>query len=214
MTEPTKENIGVAKRLRSELLSGWERIDEILYSEFRQLNKNVNQHEVAYKVTLVDKLYNCNLKMDAEDVAGLITNAKIDDELRTGDPINLVEKIAGLSVRKVGKRRRANLGPVFASKYCHFHEPNRFAIYDRFALRALEELLERRIRGYHQFKSGIDDLRLRMGLPLTYKDIDVYLWIYGQWLDHWIGKTIRWIERAEKSHRELFWKLPPSSSSE
>ena len=209
MKIPTKENIDTAKRLRSEVLSDWERVDKILYGELGQLNENVNQRDVAYKVRLVDKLYNCNLKMDAEYVAELIASANINGDLRTGDPVNLVEKIAGLSVPKAGKRRRANLGLVFASKYCHFHEPNRFAIYDRFAKRALEDLLGKRVQRYRQFKSSIDNLKSKIGLPLSYKDIDEYLWIYGQWLDHQMGETIRWIERARKSHQRELLKLRP-----
>lgn len=214
MKVPTKENIEATKRLRGELLSDWIQTDEILYAKFKQLDKNVNHNEVVFKVRLVNGLYNCGLRFDVDDVTELIIGAKIDDGLRTGDPINLVEKIANLRVPKVGNMRRDNLGPVFASKYCHFHVPDRFAIYDRFAKHALENLLERGIqeRNYRQFKLGIDELRARIGMPLTYKEIDEYLWIYGQWLEHLAGEPIRWIERAQKSHLGLLEKLQPPTT--
>ena len=211
MKIPTKESIDAANRLRNEQLS-WEPIDNLLYSEFKRLRENVNQRDVAYKVTLLNKLYNCGLRADAQDVAKLIVDAKIDERLHKGDPVSLVEEIANLNIQKAGKRKRANLGPVFTSKYCHFHQPDRFAIYDQYARCALEELLERKVpeRKYSPFKSGVDALISKIGLPLTYKDIDGYLWIYGQWLHHQRGETIGWIRNAISLHRELFSKLAPS----
>ena len=141
---PSKENIDVAKQIRNEFLR-WKRIDELIYNEFKRFNKNVNKEDVAYKVKLLKDLYGCKLA-DNSEAAELIINAEIDDELHDGNPVDLVEKIEKLSIPKVGNERRSNIGVVFSSKYCHFHESNRFAIYDQYAKRGLEDLLERKIK--------------------------------------------------------------------
>jgi len=144
MKVPSRGNIDVAKQIRNEFLN-WKRIDELIYDEFKRFNKNVNKEDVAYKVKLLKDLYGCKLE-DNSEAAELIINAEIDDELHDGDPIDLVEKIEKLSIPKVGNERRSNIGVVFSSKYCHFHESNRFAIYDQYAKRGLEDLLERKIK--------------------------------------------------------------------
>lgn len=83
MKIPTRENIEIAKQIRHKL-PAWEHKDELLYREFKRLNKNVDFHEVAYKIALLDGLYGCNLRtaMDEWDAAEFIINTKIDDKLR------------------------------------------------------------------------------------------------------------------------------------
>jgi hypothetical protein len=66
--------------------------------------------------------------------------------------------------------------------------------------------------GYREFKSGIDRLISESGLSITYKQMDEYLWLYGQWLCFKEGKEKRLaneIKNVIKSHRELFMKLSP-----
>jgi len=208
MKKPSRENIDAAKQLRNELLFSWKSIDELLYNEFRRLNKNVNQSDVAYKATLVDSLYGCKLPVNAEEFVNEIIKAEIDNKLSRGDSVTLVEKIASCSVPKFGKMRRNNLGITFASKYCHFHQPDKFAIYDQYAWYALKNISGNiPERNYRLFKQAIDDLKPK--LHLSYKKIDEYLWIYGQWLRHREGKTIIWIRNAESKFNELFLKLAP-----
>lgn len=204
----TTEKINTAKRIRRELMKTWERVDELLYREFRCFNQNIDVIDVAYKVNLLNKLYNCGLPLSPDDTAELIVKAEIDSDLRNGDPIELVERIATLRGQKRRKQKRVNIGVVFASKYCHFHEPDRFAIYDQYARCALEDVLGRKIeeRNYRQMKTGVDEIRNATGF--SYKDIDEYLWVYGQYLAYRAGKKIAIISKHSK-HLEIFSKLIP-----
>jgi len=150
--------------------------------------------------------------MNTKEVAKLIIDAKIDDKLQTEEPTSLVEEISSLEVQKAGNKRRTKIGLVFASKYCHFHQPNRFVIYDRFASYALDNLIGRKSKGYNQFKSGIDKLVSAASLSLTYKEVDQYLWLYGQLLFHMDGKDgspSSEIKDVMIRGKDLFSKLNP-----
>jgi len=189
MKRPTKENIEAARYIRHELMT-LKHSDTLLYNEFRRLDKNVNRLEVEHKVSILDYLYGCKLTRNIlhTNAAGVIVNAEIDDDLRNGNPVELVERIAMLSGPKRGKQRRSNIGKVFASKYCHFHAPDRFPIYDQYARRGLIDLLDREVgeRDYCQMKQGVDELI--SATDFNYKKIDEYLWLYGQLLCHQSGE--------------------------
>lgn len=208
MKIPTRENIEAARYIRHELMN-WKHSDTLLYNEFRRLDKNVNLGEVTHKVLILDHLYNCELtrSISHTTAAEKIVGEEIDDDLRNGNPVELVERIAGLSGRKRGKQRRSNIGTVFASKYCHFHAPDRFPIYDQYARRGLIDLLGREVgeRDYRQMKQGVDELIPATGL--SYKKIDEYLWLYGQLLCHQSGeKKIAIVAAHMKKFLEL---IPP-----
>ncbi len=187
-------------------------MDEVLYREFERLKENINSRDVAYKVVMVDSLHNCRLAMDPWEVAGLIIGAKVDEKFDRVEPATLVGEIANMEIKKVGKRRRLNLGPVFSSKFCHFHRPKRFAIYDKFADKALGDLLERQGKfSYAEFQLSLDKLIREANPPPNYKEIDVYLWLYGQWLDYNGGNRVSSeIKEAISRQRELFSQLYPT----
>lgn len=187
------ENIKVAKELRSEFLT-WDKVDKILISEFESHSRNDDIHIIAYKVELIDKLYNCNLRMDKGLVAKFLKGLNIDEifEKKT-NLISLVKQIANQKLPNYKKR----IGIVFASKYCHFSSPHYFPIYDRYAVKALSYLTKKPQSSYQadytSYKEGIDQLKDSLGLD-SYKDIDIYLWLFGQWL--------LYIERKEKAFKE------------
>jgi hypothetical protein len=219
MKVPNKQNFEAAEELRNYIL-GWKRIDKLLYDVFSTCAKNTDLDEVGYKVQLVDSLYNCQLPMDSRKSAKLIVNATIDEDLKTGDPVVLVERMAALRANLGSQVRRNNIGPVFASKYCHFHVPEQFAIYDKFAWFALKTLADRRIRerDYGEYKATIDELLSLASVvrpDLSYKELDEYLWIYGQWLAHrvkWQGKPVMWIEEADERELKLLRRLEPPTA--
>lgn len=213
MKRLTRENIETARHIRNELML-WKHSDILLYNEFRRLDKNVNLGEVTHKASILDYLYSCRLtrSISHTKAAEVIVGAEIDDDLRNGDPVELVERIAILSGPKRGKQRRTNIGTVFASKYCHFHAPDRFPLYDQYARRGLIDLLGREVgaRDYRQMKQGVDELISATGL--SYKKIDEYLWLYGQLLCHREGKVSEMsaeIRRMMSEHKELFSELIP-----
>jgi len=210
MKKPTRENIKAARYIRHELMT-WKHSDILLYNEFRRLDKNVNSLEVEHKVSILDYLYACRLtrSITHANAAKVIVGAEIDDDLHNGDPVELVQRIAMLSGQKRGNQKRTNIGTVFASKYCHFHAPDRFPIYDQYARRGLIDLINTNFpeRDYRQMKRGVDELIVATGSQYNYKEIDEYLWLYGQLLASQSGEKIVAVE----SYPEYFSKLAPPS---
>jgi len=80
MKTPKKENISAANQIHDMMLT-WDRVDKILYSEFESFPRNSDPKEVAYKVTLVDRLYTCNLKVDFRLVVNHIISLNSDSAL-------------------------------------------------------------------------------------------------------------------------------------
>jgi len=216
------ENILVAEKIRNNMLT-WSKIDDLLYSVFSEYRKNVNLNNVGFKIVILDKLYNCNLKMDINKIAEHIINKKIDMKLISGDPISLVDNIANIKIDVERKQKYSELkkiikkrvGLVFTSKYCHFHEPERFPIYDSFAKIGLGSLLEKDINEYNwkyeNFKNDIDDLLNKNRLNISYKQIDEYLWLYGKWINYKnnVSNLSGEIKYAIENYINLFEKLDP-----
>jgi hypothetical protein len=108
---------------------------------------------------------------------------RIDDALDRGD-LAVVEKLADFSVG--GKHRRIY---SFATKYCSWHRPETFPIYDYRVLAALLEIQKDDafasfgagdLQQYRRFVEVLGDFRRYFGLEaLTFREIDKYLWRLG-----------------------------------
>ncbi len=198
----------------------WNEVDELLLREFREKRENKIFRYIGYKIELVNKLYNCNLKMDKRVVAGEIQKLNLDSIFTKKDvsPEKIVERIA--NIHPLSYKR--SVGPVFASKYCHFHYPEIFPIYDKFSRNALSDLLGKKkgeyYNNYSLFKSDLDDLIASLSWKSSYKEIDKYLWLYGQWIEYkrhrdddltLEKKFSRRMRNFIKENLELFQKLNP-----
>jgi len=173
----------------------------MLYSQFKLFQRNTDRREVVHKANLVDKLYNCNLKVDMGKIADHIVSLNIDSDLSAGN-IEVVNKISRFPGKNI---------LVFASKYCHFHQPYKFPMWDKFAATGLSDLVGKdhlRARNYNEFKSDIDILNSTSGLGLTYKNLDEYLWLYGQKVAKYEGSS-REVKDLSKSIPYLFAQLAP-----
>ena len=174
---PTLQKINDSMRLYEKVL-GWKKIDNVLYGAFSQYPKNDDLDTVAFKTELVDSLYKCNLRMDKTKIAEEIVNKKLD--LINDDLIKNVDTIAEI---KPGHKR---LGWVFSSKYCHFHHPLKYPITDSISKRGLRYLMYKRTFAYYDsyanFVGDIDLVRSSMDYNISYKDIDIYLYLLGGYL--------------------------------
>ena len=181
---PTSNKIGSAKRIYDKVI-GWRKTDEVLHDAFTRYPKNNDPDSVYFKIELVDSLYKCNLRMDKTKIADLIAGKNLD--MVNGDRIENVDKIAEL---EPGHKR---VGWVFSSKYCHFHVPEKYPIIDAFARRGLKYLMENgtlvRYDSYGNFVTDLDYVILKIGKSVTYKDMDIYLYLLGQYLNHLKGRT-------------------------
>ena len=109
----------------------------------------------------------------------------VDRALETADPA-IVEIISRLQIEAAGKMRNCF---SFASKYCSFHRPDAYPIYDSRVYRYLRYLekhgnfktcIKRSTWTYAEFKADIERLRLTYGLGgYTFKELDKFFWVHG-----------------------------------
>jgi hypothetical protein len=159
-----------------------------------QFPKNTDNSHVLLKVVALDRLYATNI-FDVWTVSSHITELKIDQRLANGAP-GLVDLIANAPV---AIKPRKNYS--FATKYCSWHNPAAYPIYDK---NVSDSLLAYNaqdpfstfgyddIRIYDTFVKVITDFRDHYDLAsVTFKQIDKFLWAQG--------KTIRDNKTAEKA---------------
>jgi hypothetical protein len=191
MKTPTAELVRAAceKFDREE----WE-IENALKELFSQYPGNGNLSHVLLKVVTLNSLYSTQIRAHSETIPNLLdvarhihTNAKKIDSALAAGSTEIVETIARISVP--GKKDRNNFS--FATKYCSWHKPEVYPIYDSNVQRYLEFLQGRSTFAgdfnvsaphwtYAAFCGAMDGLRKHYGLgSFTFKDIDKFLWSEG-----------------------------------
>lgn len=150
---------------------------------FEQWPRNTSLNEVLAKVVVLNGLYSTRI-YGTYDVAQHIVALHIDERLNRGD-LQLVEDIARVTI---GGTQRFNLS--FASKYCSWHKPSCYQIYDSYVDRLLWEYRNRdsfarfkrgELRSYGRFMEIIDEFREFYGLTgISRKALDQFLWVAGR----------------------------------
>ena len=157
--------------------------DAALTLLFNRFPLNDSLQPVLLKATAVNSLYATNVYALLQ-VARHILHLNIDPCLANGDP-EIVDRVAKFSVK--GKSRQIL---SFASKYCSWHRPEHYPIYDSFVARLLlayghrdgfSRFTETELRVYQRFRGVVGDFREFYGLQaLTFKQLDKFLWGYGR----------------------------------
>lgn len=126
------------------------------------------------------------------------------------DPVEAVLMIGRLPGGAGGTHRS------FASKYCHFFiDPERFPIYDSYCEQMVrhhlgsEEAVGRDGDAFAAFKTNIDRLRELSGIEASYRELDRYLWLAGQYRD-WLGRRD---EAQINSELRGLFEAPPSDEA-
>lgn len=153
--------------------------ESILNEIFSKNKKNTELETVWMKVSLLNDYYS-TVVFDTFSLAKHIINMKIDEPLQNGD-LNVVNRIGQLiNVRNFYS---------FATKYCSFHEPEKYAIYDNLVARLLgkynkafpfykEKFRINDLRNYILYIDVIKSFSNHFGLSeYSLKDLDKYLWI-------------------------------------
>ena len=141
------------------------------------------------KVYALDTIYNCNLKLSENRYRSLSKALRgINKRIREVGDYNTADSIVDEIARwKYNPHRR--IGNVFASKYCYFtkQQPEGlFVIYDKYADIALVYLetnhaAQQYWGNYKGYASKVRELLQQLeGKGLRYRDIDKYLWLFGQ----------------------------------
>ncbi len=167
---------------------GNESTDAALRRLFDTMPNNVDAGEVSVKVSALNGLYATSI-YGVVQMARHIVSLNIDDPLSSGraDP-DLVERIARLEQK--GKVRR---NYSFATKYCSFHRPDVYPIYDSLVVEILNGLLKQG-EAFDTFEPGetwngdygvycrsVAGFRRHFGLDeFSIRDIDKYLWMVAK----------------------------------
>lgn len=149
--------------------------------------ENIEFYQVLAKVCVINDLYQTVI-ISTNTVAEHIVELNIDQGLRRGD-LNIVNKIA--EVKHNNKKR---IHYSFATKYCAWHKPEYFPMYDRYVHKMLMAYFKKdkdrfcnidfkacQLREYPKFKDAIDKFKDVYNLrKYAYRELDYFLWEYGK----------------------------------
>jgi hypothetical protein len=165
-----------------------EKIDAALRAVFEAMPKNDDVGEVGVKIAALNGLYWTNI-LGVLQVARHIVALDIDAILteHSTDP-DLIEKIATVEFRS---KRRRNYS--FATKYCSFHRPDVYPIYDSLVAGVLNSLLNQGERfdtftrgehwqtDYAVWHRSVIRFRTHYGLEeFSLREVDKYLWMLAK----------------------------------
>jgi hypothetical protein len=133
---------------------------------------------------VLNKLYSTRiLDIDIETVARHIASLEIDSLLSSGSP----PAVALIAKADINSKPRNNLS--FATKYCSWHNPISYAIYDGNVDECLwgyrkqngfAKFYRKELRKYEKLLEVVSAFRDFYGLnSLTFKQLDKFLWLEG-----------------------------------
>jgi len=189
----TKPTAGDIKQADAEFDTENNILEEALRELFRQYPHNTQPAQVLLKVTALNTLYSTQIPLYRAsiptifDVAEHIVTLGIDSDLARGDD-GLVSRIAHTEV----PHKKVRFYYSFATKYCSWHNPNAYPIFDSRVYAylchlvnhgCLDSFRQYDLWGYPIFKKVIEGFRERNRLEeFTFKDIDKFLYLQGAML--------------------------------
>lgn len=190
-----------AKSIYSQLTK-WNIANNTLSEYFKSNPVNDSKKIILIKVLIIDSLYKTNLK-DQISVAENIASIKNLDKLLKEGNREAVEKVSNWQNKNLLS---------FASKFCHFHNKEKYPIYDKYVIIALKNLLKnwKDDRTFINFLNGINNFRIENSIKnVPYEDLDKFLWMYGMFINLELGKTDinKEIREFYNNNKELFNKL-------
>jgi hypothetical protein len=183
--QPSIQQLNAASQIY-KLVYGWEKMDKLLYELCKQYPGNSDPDPVFLKVELIDSLYRCNLRMNKLKITEMLIDQNLD--IINYERFKVIDKIAEL---KPGHKR---LAWVFASKYCHFHVPEKYPIIDSKAKQGLKSFFKKTSWDYYNtysnFVSDLDQILVCVGEKVSYKEMDIYLYLLGEYMEYKKGNGI------------------------
>ena len=183
LIEPTADKVKYASKKFDEEFSVTE---TALGTLFGLYPTNTDTSHVLLKVVALNRLYSTQI-LAVHAVADHIyqNHQAIDDGLASG-ALEIVDKVARV---KIGEKDRSNLS--FASKYCNWHRPEIYPIYDSRVDKYLlglqkqvrfsdSEFSHESLRNYPAFVKVMESFRKRYKLDsFPFKQIDKFIWLHG-----------------------------------
>ena len=146
--------------------------------------ENDDLNEIIIKVSALNTLYSTQLHKNLLPVVNHLKKLSIDERLQAGD-ITLIEDIIQTPLGN-GKVYRCY---SFATKYCSFHQPDVYPIYDSYVDKVLVHLQDRDKfagnmamdnKNYVSYHKAIEAFQKYYELgEYSLKQIDKYLWHLG-----------------------------------
>lgn len=151
-----------------------------LNSLFQNYYQNNNLQNILLKVSCLNDFYSTHI-IDTFSVAKVIYEMNIDKMLFEGD-LNLVNLMSDELRNKTNRREY-----VFATKYCSFHRPEIYPIYDSKNDKVLKEYKKdlnieqvKLDENYFDYVKTINKYREIFGLEsFSYKQIDRFNWTFA-----------------------------------
>lgn len=180
LPQPTNDEVNAA--IAEFDSDSWTRLGEDALAQLRSaFPNNTDAAQVLLKVIALDKLYSTRIQnVDVVKLAQQITALNIDAAIANGS-LEVVDQIW----RCDGQRHYFS----FASKYCSWHNPEAYPIYDSFAEECLWQYRKR--DKFHQYRrSGynyaglvqiVKAFQQYYGLTdVPFRQLDKFLWLWGK----------------------------------
>jgi len=196
----TNSNDEPRKDSKDIYYSAYKNSEKALEKLIKKFPGHDNLDEVYLKVTAINSLYSTNIYDTYRMAYHIFTNVSdIDKRLEDMDP-QLIHDIAYghkiYSTRKTSKEENPKICFYsFATKYCSFHNPKKYAIYDtliqdflikqynqNIATQTKEEKKRYEdLREYKTFMQVLDEVKKYYKLDeVPLKEFDMYLWLNGK----------------------------------
>lgn len=166
----------------------YETADRAITNLFAAFPENKKLEDILLKISVINDLYSTNI-FDVFKMAKHIRKLNIDDELNKGNP-KAVDNIAKGHKIIRSKTNKEIFFYSFATKYCNWHNQEKYAIYDSFVERVLMaykkqdkfyDFTNNDLRDFPKFRNVIKKFAEYYRLENhKLKDIDKFLWIYGK----------------------------------
>jgi len=173
-------------KIYNDKSKGYIQTDNAIFELFKIYPQNKSYEEILLKAAIINGLYRTNI-FAIYIMAEHIYELSIDKKLSSFS-VNLVNEIANLQIKK-----KRHFFFSFASKYCSFHFPQYYPIYDSKVGNLIwlyqnnykfhpEHFFKYQINEeYSKYKGIVEQFVNYFGLKeFTFKEIDKFLWLYAQ----------------------------------
>lgn len=162
--------------------------DKAIISLFEAFPENKSLEHILLKISVVNDLYSTNI-LGTFNMARHIQGLDIDSRLKQGDPLLVNEISSGHGIISKKNNKEINFYS-FATKYCNWHNRDKYALYDSFVHKVLiaykrrdnfSTFIETDLRNFTKFQEVVRDFQQFYNLTdHDLKQIDKFLWIYGK----------------------------------
>lgn len=198
----------------------WDMLDEYVAHEialtliFNNYPENVDTTCVLLKCSVLNSFYSAGVRnVDLLKVADVIVDCDIDKDLHDGN-----WKVVGRILESFNKAGLRNYYS-FVSKYCNWHNPERFPIYDSYVDDVVWYLKQNNcinsfkhrneLNDYKTFGNALFEIYQKFSLTsveipdknlisINYKLLDKYLWLLGKHYFALSSHSVNDILKAEK----------------